>query len=84
MTLGERLRQLRNEQRLTSVQMAVIIGKSRPAISGYESGNEPSFTVLVRYADYFGMTVQQLIEPVDFSTLLSNEYIPLPWMDGDA
>lgn len=57
-----RLRELRKEKHLTLKQLGNIIGVTECAISQYELGKrEPSKEILVRLADFFGVSVDYLL-----------------------
>lgn len=57
-----RLRQLRLDKHLTQAQVAERIGVTASMVSSYETDIRlPSFEVMVRIADLFGVTVDYLL-----------------------
>ena len=59
---SDRLISLRNERRLTQEEMANIIHKKRPTVSGYETGGkEPEFETVCFLAQYFGVSTDYLL-----------------------
>lgn len=58
----ERLRELRKEKRLTQTQVGNYLGITVSAYGNYELGQrEPSIDMLLKLADYFGVTVDYLL-----------------------
>ena len=58
----KKLQQLREDRDLKQREMAEYLNISRSAYSSYETGaNEPSMELLVKMADYFGISVDELI-----------------------
>ena len=56
--LGERLRRLRESVKLSQVKMAELLGVKQSSINRYEQGQSaPSLETLVRYADYFDVSL---------------------------
>lgn len=52
--MGEKLRSLRNEKKLTQKQVADRIGLAISAVSSYESGSRyPSYEALIKLARIF-------------------------------
>lgn len=59
---SQRLKQLRNDKHLTQAQVAARIGVTASMVSSYETDIRlPSFDVMVRIADLFGVTVDYLL-----------------------
>jgi transcriptional regulator with XRE-family HTH domain len=59
---SQRLRQLRKDKHLTQAQVARRIGVTPSMVSSYETDIRlPSYDVLVRIADVFGVTVDYLL-----------------------
>lgn len=57
-----RLRQLRLDKHMTQAQVAERIGVTASMVSSYETDIRlPSFEVMVRIADLFGVTVDYLL-----------------------
>lgn len=62
MTLGMRLRDLRDEKDLTQADMAGKVGKSLSAYKLWENDiNEPNLVSLITMADYFDVSIDYLI-----------------------
>ena len=59
--LGERLRILRESVKLSQVKMAELLGVKQSSINRYEQGQSaPSLETLVKYADYFDVSMDYL------------------------
>lgn len=59
---SQRLKQLRLDKHLTQAQVAERIGVTASMVSSYETDIRlPSFEVMVRIADLFGVTVDYLL-----------------------
>ncbi len=59
---AERLRELRNEHKLSMKQLAKEINTTDAAISNWENNiNEPKITYLKVIATYFGVTTDYLL-----------------------
>lgn len=59
---SQRLRQLRKDKHLTQAQVAQRIGVTTSMVSSYETDIRlPSYEVMVRIADVFGVTVDYLL-----------------------
>ncbi len=57
-----RIRELRNEQRITQLKMALDLNMSQNTISRYENGErEPGIAELIRIADYFHVSIDYLV-----------------------
>lgn len=57
-----RLKQLRRDKHLTQAQVAKRIGVTASMVSSYETDIRlPSYEVMVRIADLFGVTVDYLL-----------------------
>ena len=62
MTIGEKIKFLRQQKSITQVQLAKNLNLSQQAISHYETGRAiPSIDVLKVLADYFGVTVDYFL-----------------------
>lgn len=60
--LSERLKQLRLEKDLRQDQLAKLVHMEKSSISMYENDvRQPSYEVLLRYADIFGVSVDYLL-----------------------
>jgi transcriptional regulator with XRE-family HTH domain len=59
---GERLKELREEQKLTQEQLAEQLGTSKPTINRYEKNiREPEYDTLINIADYFKVSIDYLL-----------------------
>lgn len=59
---SQRLKQLRKDKHLTQAQVAQRIGVTSSMVSSYETDIRlPSYEVMVRIADLFGVTVDYLL-----------------------
>lgn len=66
MNMGDKLKSLRLEKKLTQKQVADRIGLAISAVSSYESGNRyPSYDVLVQLARIFHVTTDYLLGMTD-------------------
>lgn len=76
MTLGERLYQLRIEHKLTLRALAHQIGRTHASVSFIERDRNGAFlNTLVSIANVYGMTVQELIAPVDFGEQVRQYFV---------
>lgn len=79
MNMGEKLKTLRLEKRLTQKQVADRIGLAISAVSSYESGTRyPSYDVLVKLARIFHVSTDFLLgmtntRNIDVNGLNDNE-----------
>ena len=61
-----RLRELRRERGITQLKLGLDLNMSQNTISRYETGaHEAGYAELCRIADYFGVTVDYLLERTD-------------------
>lgn len=61
MELNEKLAELREDMGLTQDELADKIHVARSTISGYENGtSQPSYSVLLQLADFFGVSLDYL------------------------
>lgn len=59
---SQRLKQLRKDKHMTQAQVAKRIGVTASMVSSYETDIRlPSYEVMVRIADLFGVTVDYLL-----------------------
>lgn len=64
-TIGERLRQHREEQGLTQTECAMFAGLDRKTVNRIENNHfSPSLDTLLRLAIVFGVTGSELIEGI--------------------
>lgn len=76
---GENLKKLRKGRNLTQKELGAKIGLSKAVVSKYENGmGYPAFDVLIRIAQYFGVTTDYLLgvagnQTVDVSGLTEGQ-----------
>ena len=59
---SQRLKKLRQDKHLTQAQVAARVGVTASMVSSYETDIRlPSFEVMVRLSDLFGVTVDYLL-----------------------
>ena len=59
---GDNLKQLRKQRNLTQKELGSQLGLSKAVISKYENGlGYPTFDVLIRIAQHFGVTTDYLL-----------------------
>lgn len=64
--LGEKIAEQRKRKGITQQELADALNISRSTLAGYEAENKkPSYKVLVRMAEYFGVTVDYLLRSTD-------------------
>lgn len=79
MNFGEKLKMLRNGQKMTQQQLATRLGVAKSVVSYYESGERyPSYDVLVKIARTFHTTTDYLLDikrerVIDVSDLAEND-----------
>ncbi len=57
-----RIKELREEKKLSQTALAQSVGTSQRNIGRWENGeNEPTYSQLVKIADYFGVTIDYLV-----------------------
>ncbi len=65
--VGDRIKLLRNEKNISQEVLAQNITSNQKQISKWERGQiEPNIDMLKKLADYFGVSVDYLLERVDF------------------
>lgn len=63
---GSHLKQLRLSRNITQKQLAENIGASERGIQNYElNTRKPTFDILIRIADYFGVSIDYLVGRTD-------------------
>lgn len=76
---GETLRTLRKSRNLTQNELGAMVGLSKAVVSKYENGiGYPTYDVLIRIAQYFGVTTDYLLgvashKTVDVSKLTDSQ-----------
>jgi len=64
--LGERLKKLRKEKRITQEELGKKVNVTKVSISGYENGNRnPDTETLQKLADFFDVTTDYLLGRTD-------------------
>lgn len=64
--IGNILRRLRESKKVTQAGMAEFLGIDRSTYTKYESGkSKPDADMLIKIADYFGVSVDYLLERTD-------------------
>lgn len=62
MTLGARIKYLRNRKHMTQDELGKVLGVSKVSVSGYENNTrQPDNSALVKLADYFSVTTDYLL-----------------------
>jgi len=57
-----RVKKLREEKEITGTQLSAMFNQTKSAVSSWERrGRQPSHEVLIKLANYFGVTVDYLI-----------------------
>ena len=60
--LNEKIKELRKAKRVSEVEMASALGLTKQCVSNWENDNiQPSIEMLVKIADYFGVTTDYLL-----------------------
>lgn len=60
--LGENIRRLRQERGLNQEELGHRVGASKQSVSNWENGNiAPSIDLLIRLADFFGVSTDYLL-----------------------
>lgn len=60
--IGERMKRLRKDRRITQDEAAKRLGMVRTTYSNYENGNrEPDFDTAKKIAEFYGVTVDHLL-----------------------
>ncbi len=63
-----RLKELRKERRINQQKLAMELNMTQANISRYELGmSEPDFSVLIKIADYFEVSIDYLIGRTDYN-----------------
>ncbi|BAD74778.1 transcriptional regulator [Geobacillus kaustophilus HTA426] len=75
--LGDRLRKLRQEKKLTQEELGKKINVTKVSISGYENGNRtPDTETLQKLADFFNVTTDYLLGRTDHPNPPDQDDIP--------
>ena len=61
-----RLKELRHKKKLSQLQLAIALNMNQNSISRYETGErEADYATLIRFADYFNVSIDYLLERTD-------------------
>lgn len=61
-----RIKELRKARKISQLKLGIDLNMSQNTISRYETGErEPGISELIRIADYFGVSVDYLLERTD-------------------
>lgn len=61
-----RIKELRKSKNISQIKLGMDLNMSQNTISRYETGErEPSISDLIRIADYFGVSIDYLLERTD-------------------
>ena len=64
--VAERIRSLRESAKLSQVKMGEIVGAKQSSINRYEQDQtSPSYEILVRYADFFDVSLDYILGRTD-------------------
>lgn len=81
MSLGEKLKQARNNKGYTQVEAAKLLGITNGALSGYERNyRDPDTTMLKKLSDLYNVSLEWLLN----STVTSSPQIPKGSSDDQA
>lgn len=74
---GDRLKELREDNKLTQYDLAEVLNLTQQTISLYESNKrQPDYETLVKVADYFSVTVDFLLERINEKPKSKNKFEP--------
>lgn len=75
--VGERLRTLREVMQISQAKMAELVRMKQSSINRYEGGEtSPSYEVLLKYADYFDVSIDYIFGRTDNPQGKLYEYKP--------
>lgn len=75
---GNNLMRLRKEHKLTRQAFADVLKLPVTTVAGYETaGREPKFSLLIKIADYFGVSIDNLIRKNDIAFKTVNNSVTL-------
>lgn len=65
----KRLKELRKKKRISQLKLATDLDMNQNSISRYENGErEADYKTLIAFADYFGVSIDYLLERTDDPT----------------
>ncbi len=75
MDIGQKIRALRQDRKLTQQELAKLVGVTDKAVSTWENGTKtPRMGVIEKLADYFGVSKAYLVDDnITFSSLLPED-----------
>ncbi|WP_240421988.1 helix-turn-helix domain-containing protein [Paenibacillus periandrae] len=80
---GKRLAELRNKLGISQYELAARMKLSRGQIANYEQGTrEPDFNTLIALADFFGVSLDNLLGREWSATEATNESAYITYLDG--
>src|SRR5690625_4771397 len=72
--LGERLKKLRKEKKISQYEAAERLGFSRGKLANYEQGSrQPDYDTLKKLADFYDVSVSYLLGETDSEKFITNE-----------
>ena len=64
-----RIKQLREEKRMTQVRLSIELGVSQETVSAYEKGKYfPTFSILAKLSELFGVSIDYIMGLTDSRT----------------
>lgn len=82
MSIGEKIKNYRKENKLTQKQLSSSIGISEISIRKYEAGTRtPSINVLIKIADCLNVPYLELIKDTEFDKMKGKEVIEIPLLE---
>ena len=75
MLINERIKELRTENGLTQKQLGDAVGIPQTTVACHEKSHDPNIYILMKYADYFGCTLDYLA---------GREQAPIPYALSDS
>jgi transcriptional regulator with XRE-family HTH domain len=80
---GKRLAELRNKLGISQYELAARMKLSRGQIANYEQGTrEPDFNTLIALADFFEVSLDNLLGREWSATEVTNEFPYITYLDG--
>ena len=77
--IGERIKQLRIENKLTQNEFGSLFGLYDSTISLYENGKRtPEYGIIMKIADYFNVSIDWLLGRVDNKNLIVIDHENMP------